>query len=193
MKKRFLNFILLVVSMIMLPIYIVADTYTESETIVNEYMDRNEYKSSFTKFLFSNATNRYSGMISKEEFDITRYDINKNYRDINFSYLWNSVAYWSSTVEDSKNIPIRNGYKALVTGESTDAIKTKVTQYVKNNVGVYGSGTYSDPWLFAPQYNVRIKVNDDSKGYITDINYNEKIIEDSFFTSSLLALTELII
>lgn len=170
MKKRFLNLILILgVILSMLPIYTRADSYSEAENIVKNYLEKNEFKNSYNKYLYTNGANNLSGMISKKEFEMTRYDKNKTYQNISFSYLWNSKPFWSSTVENNKNIPIRDNYEILPNDD--ELVGTRVTQYINNTTGVYGTGTYSDPWLFAPQYKVRIKVNDTSKGYITDSSY----------------------
>ena len=172
-------FILLVI----FPIYIKADSFSDASNKISSYLDKNDYKNSYNKYLYVTQTNRFSGMISKKEFDITRYDKNKNYRNINYSYLWIGRAYWSETVEDGKNIPIRKDYLPFTNGDETDNIGTRVTQIINNKTSVSGSGTYGDPWLFSPQFKVRIYVNDTSKGYITD--KIDKSIEKDFIEFNL--------
>ncbi len=176
MKKNIFYFCLVI--LLVLPICINADTFEESANKVSSYLDRNEYKNSYNKYLYITESNRFSGMISKKEFDITRYDKDMNYRSMNYSYLWNGKSYWSETVESGKNIPIRNDYLPLSSGEETDNIGTRVTQIISNKTSVYGSGTYSDPWLFSPQYNVRIRVNDKTKGHITNEEYSSSVHDE---------------
>ena len=106
MKKNILYFCLVI--LLVLPICVNADTFEESSNKVSSYLDRNEYKNSYNKYLYITESNRFSGMIGKKEFAITRYDKDMNYRSMNYSYLWNGKSYWSETVESGKNIPIRN-------------------------------------------------------------------------------------
>ena len=167
MKKILVVFLLNI--LMIFPLCIKADTYEKSLEISNTYMSRTDFKNSYNKYIFI-YNNKLGDMISKEEFDITRYNKNKEYQSIGYSYLWHSRPFWSKSKDGEKYISISNGYKSYEKSDSSNTlnIKTKVTEYTKNNVSVYGSGTFSDPWLFMPEYKVRISVNDITKGYITD-------------------------
>lgn len=160
---------LLLNTLIVFPILVKAETYEQSKTISNSYMDRTNFKNSYNKYIFI-QDNKLGDMITKEEFEVTRYNKNKEYKNISYSYLWDSRPFWSKSKNGENYISISNGYNSYDKNDeaNTKNIKTKVTEYTKSKVTVLGSGTYTDPWLFAPEYKVYIKVNDFSKGYITD-------------------------
>lgn len=185
--KKILYFFLLNI-ILLFPIILKAETYEKAEEISNSYMNRTDFKNSYNKYIYIQNANKFGDLITKEEFVLTTKNMKNGYENINYSYLWDSRPFQSKSKDGEKYISISNGYNSYTKTDSTNTqnIRTKVTEYVKSDASVYGSGTYTDPWLFAPEYKVFIKVNDLTKGYITD-RTNKSIKKESveyFITSN---------
>ena len=97
------------------------------------------------------------------------------------SYLLSGSPYWTMT--NSSTGKYKVGVYNLQS--ESDLINTKldtrVTEYVKANIQVGGSGKYTDPWYFMTGYNVRITTNNSSYGkFISDsreVDTIDKIVE----------------
>ena len=90
------------------------------------------------------------GLINKEDFELTL----KN----GSSYLLSGSPYWTMTKKSTNEVYTIGKYN--VSSESiTSRLDTRVTQYVKPNVSVNGSGEYSNPWYFVAGYNVKVTTN----------------------------------
>ena len=139
------------------------NNYNSSADYANKYIekfnDNSKYiiksdKSFIVPFSYENGTlstnNLYKngGMLSLTEFKYTL--INNN------SYLLSGQEYWTLTSKkDNYNYVIthiKENYKDI----SSDS-GLKVTEQVKEDTKVYGNGTYNNPWIFIPKYNVIVK------------------------------------
>ncbi len=175
--RKFLLFILLIC-----PMFVGAVTYDTGVNYAADYMNTGDYKHSYSKYIVAptndsafysidSAKFKYGGLISKKEFMITL----KDKDNINYSYLYESNPFWTLTKgdNDGERIVIDLGYPSESKNSSKLRVGTKVTEYVKNEVKVMGFGTYNDPFIFAPQYKVLIKVNNSARGVIVDNSGND--------------------
>ena len=188
--KRALNILVITILSIM-PIFVDAKMYTEAEQIASKYMEGNDYKASYGRYIVSipsgtcyfynkkeykigNNTladvcekNKFAlgGLLSLEEFEITK----QNGKGLNYSYLYEGNSFWTRTspknTTEQKNIIAKN-YPPRQKNNNEQRSGVKVTEYIRTDVGILGEGTHNNPWIFAPEYKVTIKVNDKNKGYI---------------------------
>ena len=160
-----------------------------------EYLSGQDYISTYSKYIqvpnsnkfyldtYNDTTiginttvlnNKLGGLLSKREFDIT-----KKGKSNRYSYLFEADPFWTYTKGEGNKIYIVNGEDKYINhGEKSG---TKVTEYLKTGVEVVGSGSYTDPWIFIPQYKVRLVSNDEDKGVIVTPEGENKEIE--FVTS----------
>lgn len=195
MKNKYGVKLLIFLFLFVLPFYIDGLTYSGALDISGNYMNDNDYKSSYARYIYT-PTNfekfydedynsfKLGGMLSYEEFMVTTKD-----KGINYSYLYESKPFWTLTrgVNSSDNIVIGSGFPNVsrdALSSATSNIGTKVTEFIKSNVKINGKGTYNNPWIFAPTYKVVIKVNDFDKGYILDNGNKVEQIEYAFENSS---------
>ena len=152
-------------------------TFSESESTASEYLSENvDLKDTYSRFLkvvenknkfytygSPNDTYRLGGLLSYEEFKITTRKKNNTY-----SYLFESDEYWTNTMygTEERMVVSRNDKPVKPTSTPTPKYGTRVTEYVKNETRVSGTGAFSDPWIFEPQFNVTLKSNNPSRGKI---------------------------
>ena len=176
MKKILLFFLMII------PIFVNALSYENATTIAGKHLDTGDYKYSHEKFIvtptntsdFYNTDHNYftkGGMLSLEEVKIT---LKNNTRSLYYSYLYEGNPFWTLTKGSSDNYRkvVNGGFSEYKITESNN-IGLKVTEYVLPSASVLGQGTYSDPFLFAPQYKVLIKVNKGERGVMVDNEGNE--------------------
>ena len=176
--KKLLFFIILLI-----PFYINADTYDAAKDVAGEYMDTGDYKFSYEKYIYTptNISAFYNndsssfvkgGMLNLEEFKIT---LKNNTKELYYSYLYEGNPFWTITAgsSSSKRKVIEHGYNEYNTNQSYNHIGKKITEYVLPTSSVVGQGSYNDPFIFAPQYKVLIKVNNSERGVMINSSNNE--------------------
>ena len=176
--RKLLFFIILLI-----PFYVNADTYDAAKDAAGEYMDTGDYKFSYEKYIYTPTnTNEFynndyfsfvkGGMLNLEEFKIT---LKNNTRELYYSYLYEGNPFWSITRGESttKRKIIEHGYNEYNINQSYNHIGKKITEYVLPTASITGQGTYEQPFIFAPQYKVLIKVNNSERGVMIDSSNNE--------------------
>ena len=109
------------------------------------------------------------GFISKDEYSITNL-----YEQ---SYLATGIEYWTLTQQDAdRNYVLDFLLKGKLLTESTDV---RVTEFVKNDVRVKGTGSKSTPWEFLYIKSVNLYSSDKNKGTLskedcTDISQGDE-------------------
>lgn len=167
MKKKILLIIILI-----LPIFINAkinNDYVTSSNYANKYISNypdnklyilrsesgleipykyeNNILSSVSKF-------KNGGLLNLDEFRKSK-DRNGN------TYLYTGNNYWTMTENSSKVYIIDNSSidNELLTDKASLS-GTRVTEYIRENIGVTGIGTYNDPWMFVERYEVSVMSTD---------------------------------
>lgn len=112
---------------------------------------------------------KYGGLLSYEEFEITKNKKSEN----SYSYLYEVNEYWTYTSDsENKKKIVSNLPGSLDINQKSNL---RVTEYTKPTVSVVGEGTYSDPWVFEPQFTVTLKTNNINKGKLIDPITNEEV------------------
>ena len=169
---------ILLVLFLIFPIFVNAVTYSSATTKAGSYMETGDFKYGYEKYIYTPTNNSSfynndsslfikGGMLNLEEFRIT---LKNNTRSLYYSYLYEGNPYWTITngsSSDERKI-INSGFSSYKKTENSTKIGTKITEYVIPTTSVVGQGTYSDPFIFAPQYKVLIKVNNGERGVMVD-------------------------
>lgn len=189
MKKKILILLLLII-----PIFINAkmnNTFEESTKYANRYITGYPYYKKYIllsnmPFKYKDSTlskdSRYElgGLLNLQEFNISK--DSKGY-----TYLFDGSKYWTMTDTDSSSYIITddavNNTKELA---KTSSSGTKITEYIRENVGVTGSGTYSDPWMFTGLYEITMKSSDETKGTVSPTEYIAREGEKVSFNVNLI-------
>ena len=170
MTKKLRNLFLVLIAMVLFTTNVDAAYYNNSSTTVNY---TNVYIKKFPKYTYyidldSNIPFEYTGefkvnsnfksggLINKYEFEVA---------GATNSYLFNGSKYFTMT-EDGSNIYNidTNGIKTIAkTSKSGD----RVTEYIKEDVVVTGTGTYVDPWMFTDKYELNVSTNEPSHSTIS--------------------------
>ena len=177
MKKILLFFLLI------FPMFVNAVTYSSATTTAGNYMETGDFKYGYEKYIYTPTDNasfynndsalfKKGGMLNLEELKIT---LKNNTRSLYYSYLYEGNPYWTITGGSSSDYRkiVNGGFNEFKKTETATKIGTKVTEYVIPTTSVVGQGTYSDPFIFAPQYKVLIKVNNGERGVIVDEDNRE--------------------
>ena len=178
MKKKILLIIILI-----LPILIDAkinNDYVTSSNYANKYISiypdnklyilrsesgleipykyENNVLSSVSKF-------KNGGLLNLDEFRKSK-DRNGN------TYLYTGNNYWTMTENSSKVYIIDNSStdNELLTDKASLS-GTRVTEYVRENTGVTGIGTYNDPWMFVERFEVSVMSADTAAGEVSPKTY----------------------
>lgn len=127
-----------------LPVFVNATvSYDDGLTYTRNYIDKFP---DYNKYINMVASGEFQKgqFIGKDEFDIT----NTN----NNSWLLDPLQYWTLTNAGSgKKYVIDNALRSLPTS-STSGVR--ITEYVRKETAVKGTGTISNPWEFVEQYEV---------------------------------------
>ena len=185
MKKKMLLIIILI-----LPIFINAkinNDYVTSSNYANKYISiypdnklyilrsesgleipykyENNVLSSVSKF-------KNGGLLNLDEFRKSK-DRNGN------TYLYTGNNYWTMTENSSKVYVIDNSStdNELLTDKASLS-GTRVTEYIRENTGVTGIGTYNDPWMFVERYEVSVMSADTAAGDVSPKTYAANKGED---------------
>lgn len=99
------------------------------------------------------------GFLSKDEFEITNVH--------GSSYLATGLEYWTLS-QHSNNQNYVIGYM-LTSKELTDKTDVRVTNYVKNETKVAGSGTKNNPWYFIEVLTVNVQSTNKNRGTLSHV------------------------
>ena len=187
MKRYFkLSFLFLLA----IPVIIHAnETYRESVSRANNYLNSGGTSSSFnfsdkdkylvygsgTKYEFSNGSSRENssffngGLLNEEEFVLSRKK--------GATYLLTGAPYWTMTGNNNyrKYIGVYNLETEYNYNDTSH--DTRVTQLVKPNTKVSGSGKFSDPWVFETGYSVIVRTNNKNRGVFRFNNATTEKVE----------------
>ena len=99
------------------------------------------------------------GLLSKTEFEIS----NKK----NNTYLSNGLEYWTSTKSSASRHYVIN----YTLQEKLDSNKTgvRITEYVNNNIGISGRGSYSEPWQFSEIISLHVSTTNRLRGKVSTV------------------------
>ena len=150
MKKIF-KYILTI--LLILPVIISATSFDNAVKLANDYYKNFDSFSLYFRtennlpyeYDGSNKINSKftsGGMLSKTEYDIT---VNGSK-----SYLFDGTKYWE--------------IKGNIIDKTSSSVKTKVTEFTRNDVKVSGVGSFTNPWKFYDSYKVTIRST--GNGYI---------------------------
>ena len=178
--KNFLLFLLLAMPcMVFASGYTYSDGVTKANNYINGYEDRYKYlnfnkpyrfdggKACYDKYASCSDTSNpgsteffYGGFLNRDEYLTTLGD--------GGSYLSPGSEYWTMTFSDAAN-KVYTISNILKNDKSlSDSVGVRVTEFVKSDARVTGTGKPSDPWMFYPQYRVTITTRDASMGKIVD-------------------------
>lgn len=166
--KKIIKYLLIIT--IFIPIFINAKQYKYNDAVNKA----NQYITDFPNFhdyiVIENMPYDYidgivlesskftkGGFISRDEYEIT------NYR--RGSYLATGLEYWTLTQYDSKKIAVISYTMDEKKPDQTS--NARITQYVKNEVKVGGSGTKNNPWYFVDITNVNLVSSDTNRGTLS--------------------------
>ena len=161
---------------LVLPIAIKADQvkYLESIKTVNDFISDKAYKDRDRYLLMEdlyfeydntglkqNIYFRNGGLLNKYEFEISKLD--------GSSYLAPGIEYWTMTQQDSMNqYYVGNDIRYKDKSEESNI---RVTEYVKPETRVKGSGTSSNPWEFVKLHYIVLQSNNVSYGTVNGEAY----------------------
>lgn len=161
--KKILKYLVLFI--VLVPMIIEASTFSDEITKVNSYMDRSTFVNTYKRYLvnggsipfaYSNGslnvdpTFTKGGFISKSEYEVTKIN--------NLSYLFDGTEYWTLTKSGS-NVYAITYDNIEVAKAPTSNYRSRVTEYVKHDTKVMGSGSFEDPWTFEPMFMVTVTVD----------------------------------
>ena len=178
MKKKLILFFSIFLLLISNVYAKINNNYNVSADYANKYIEMFDDNSKYiirssgsfiVPFSYENGTlstnNLYKngGMLSLTEF--------KNTLVNNDSYLLSGQEYWTLTSKNSNYnyviTHIKENYKDITSDSGL-----KVTEQIKEDTKVYGDGTYNNPWIFVPKYNVIVKNTTPDYGNVsTKSNY----------------------
>lgn len=180
MKKRYIFYLLL-----LFPIFINATIRNDyditkgySNLYINDFNKKDIYilksTSSFNvPFIYDNgilSVDTYfknGGLLNRYEFLVSKSSENN-------TYLFNGNNYWTLTENGTKAYIIDNSSDNNISlKEKTELNGGRVTEYIREETGVSGSGQYTDPWVFIERFKITAKSSNSSYGTVTP---NEKYI-----------------
>ena len=113
------------------------------------------------------------GLLNKYEFLVSKTPEND-------TYLFTGNNYWTLTENGTKVYMIDNSATDNISlQEKTTLSGGRITEYIREETGVSGSGKYIDPWVFIERFKVTAKSSNTSWGTVTPsekyANKGEKI------------------
>lgn len=185
MKKKILLIIILI-----LPVFINAkinNDYTTSSNYANKYIgtypDNKLYilrSESGLEIPYKYENNVLSSVSQFKNGGLLNLDEFRNSKDRNGNtYLYTGNNYWTMTESSSKIYMIDNSStdNELLTDKASLS-GTRVTEYIRENTGVSGSGTYNDPWMFVERFEVSVMSADTAAGDVSPKTYSANKGED---------------
>ena len=135
-----------------------AYSFDEGKEISNSYINNNRkniaylINTSKIPFGYNNKTISYIDGFNTGGL-INIYEVNSSKTD-DSSYLVTSLPYFSI---DGK----------VINDESSTDSNIRVTEFIKKEVKIIGSGTYKDPWTFVPYNLLEVSSSDENKGTVS--------------------------
>ncbi len=150
MKKN--SKIFLFILLIVMPTFVFAASkrnYDVSKNAVGNYLNSNNYINSWEKYLKDPVNLGEDLIINEDEYNAT-----KNSRGV--SYLLDEKACWTRTDGDigKKVITINGGTEDK---DTASFYYVRASEFILPKTKVKGSGSYNNPWTFAPVYKVSIE------------------------------------
>ena len=171
MKKKFLSLlVLLSVPVGVLSATTTVSNYETSKKQTNIYITRFTMYDNYIEtgssvpYLF-NGTNSIrsgftnGGLINKKEVELSTIK--------NDSYLFTGASYFTMT-EDGSNVYNVNINKINLVAK-TEESGTRVTELIKPNTKVTGSGSRNNPWMFIRKYKISFNGNTSTSGRMDTI------------------------
>lgn len=184
MKKIFKSLIFLM--LIICPYFIKASGLNYDDTIhyVNNYIYRFPKYGNYLFFndglpyVYENTDYVYDskyksgGMLSKTEFEISNKKKN--------TYLSNGLEYWTSTKSSaSRHYVINYTLQEKLDSKTTGV---RVTEYINNNIGVSGKGSYSDPFQFNNIISLHVNTTNLLRGKISTASCSNSSLKKETIT-----------
>lgn len=191
MKKN--KLLIILITILFLPFSINATvrnnydiTKENTNLYINDFSRNNIYiiksTSSFNvPFIYNNgalSVDTYfknGGLLNKYEFLVSKSKEND-------TYLFNGNNYWTLTSNGDKVYMIDNSATDNISlQEKTVLSGGRVTEYIREETGVSGSGTYVDPWIFTELYEITMNSSDKMKGTVLPQKYIAREGETVYF------------
>ena len=184
MKKMFKSLIFIVLAIC--PFLIKASGLNYEDTIhyVNNYIykfpkysnylffnDRLPFIYEKTDFVYDSKF-KSGGLLSKTEFEISNQKNN--------TYLSNGLEYWTNTKSSASRHYVIN----YTLQEKLDSSETgvRITEYVNNNVGVSGNGSYSNPFKFDEIISLHVNSTNILRGKISTASCSNSSLKKETIT-----------
>ena len=147
-------------------------TKENTNLYINDFSRNNIYiiksTSSFNvPFIYNNGTLsvdtyfKNGGLLNRYEFLVSKSKEND-------TYLFNGNNYWTLTSSGDKVYMIDSSATDNISlQEKTVLSGGRVTEYIREETGVSGSGKYTDPWVFIDRFKVTAKSSNTTYGTIT--------------------------
>lgn len=147
-------------------------TKENTNLYINDFSRNNIYiiknTSSFNvPFIYNNGTLsvdtyfKNGGLLNRYEFLISKSLEND-------TYLFNGNNYWTLTSSGDKVYMIDSSATDNISlQEKTVLSGGRVTEYIREETGVSGSGKYTDPWVFIDRFKVTAKSSNTTYGTVT--------------------------
>ena len=147
-------------------------TKENTNLYINDFSRNNIYiiknTSSFNvPFIYNNGTLsvdtyfKNGGLLNRYEFLISKSLEND-------TYLFNGNNYWTLTSSGDKIYMIDSSATDNISlQEKTILSGGRVTEYIREETGVSGSGKYTDPWVFIDRFKVTAKSSNTTYGTVT--------------------------
>ncbi len=141
MKKAIYS---LLITLLFIPVLVCASTFDNAGSLTKRYIKNFLYPERYIKV-------ESGDFISKEEVEQTMVRKDSDNRPLTVSsYMYEGTRFWA-----------KNRYvisEIIEQKPQTDNYKTKVTQIVKHDTKVKGTGKFTDPWMFIDSFKVTVKV-----------------------------------
>ena len=166
--KKILKYLFIII--MILPIFVMAETsnYDTSIDRANNYIKSDKFKdrdkylilSGNIPYQFNGVSTTdsrflYGGMLSEREYNLSLLN--------NSTYLATGIEYWTMTGNAASHYYVEN---YLRTKEESLKSNVRVTEFVKPEIKIKGSGSYSNPWYFDEKPIVTIRTNSETYGLI---------------------------
>ncbi len=172
MRSKVLKMLFSIILMIPLCLNAKIVNYEDSIKYANEYIkdfkNFNDYLKVNMPYNYDMGENlhnnkfRNGGFLSKEEFKITNAYDN--------SYLATGIEYW--TLSKANNYDMHTIDYRLTERNMSEKTDIRVTEFVRNETKVTGSGTKNNPWVFIDTYNVNLISTNKNRGTLSNTKCN---------------------
>ena len=188
---------ILIFTMFLVPILIKAESYNYNDGVKegNNYIKSTKYDTRGKYLIMTNqkfimndngtlsANNNFynGGFLNRLEFCISTGNTNCN----GSSYLMIPASYWTLSGNSTSRYYVNN-VSGLNIQSDTYSSGVRVTEFVKPQISVTGSGTYNNPWVFDETYLVNLRTNNKKLGYFGSES-EKKSSESKYATNECLS------